>query len=196
MLTLIGIVFFALTFAAMMRTRAYYWRELAQRYAKEAGPARDERSMRTVVLIGQGAVQSHKGCVTVGAHATGVSFRIGFPILSMFCQPLFIPYRDISGWGTTWYLNARSSELHFRQAPAVKMVLPTEEAEWIRQHAGGTVMPLRDVSPPQGRAGQGWRAFFILQTITMLVVIGFALSTGKVAVFQTKTSPGSERVPD
>jgi len=180
--TVFGLVVFVFLFSWMMRVRSRHWIELAKSYAGEAGPARDERSMRTAVLIGLGALNSHKGTVTIGVHDNGVSFR-AMPVLEMFCDPLFVPYGEISGWGTTWYLNSRSSELHFRRAPQIKMVLPAEDAEWI-QKAAGQQMRLRQDAPPQGNAGQGWRAVFLLQMVVMLIVIGWVLSTGQLALFQ------------
>ncbi|MFY0612087.1 MAG: hypothetical protein JXQ99_11215 [Hyphomicrobiaceae bacterium] len=139
--------------------------------------------MRTAVLIGLGVTRSFPGCVAIGIHERGVSFRV-IPILSMFCKPLFIPFRDISGWDTTWFLNAKSSELHFRRVEEIKMVLPAEDAEWIRGR-GGNKMALNSFPPPQGNAGQRWRAVYLTYSFLMIAVVAFALSTGEVTLFQT-----------
>ena len=171
MLTVFGLIVFAFIFGGMLRANAYRWRYLAKSYAGEAGPALDKRNMRSAVLIGLGAFNSLKGIITIGVHENGVSFRV-MPIFSLFHKPLFVPYSDIRGWETTWYLNARSSELEFRRAPEVKVVLPAEDAEWIRSHAGHKMM-LRDVSPPQGNAGRGWHAVTVVHAVASLVMIGW-----------------------
>lgn len=171
MMTVFGLVVFAAIFGGMLRANAYRWRYLAKSYAAEAGPVLDARAMRSAVLIGLGAFNSLKGIVTIGIHKNGVSFRV-MPIFSLFHEPLFVPYSDIQGWGTTWYLDARSSELAFRCAPNVKMVLPSEDAEWIRKHAGHK-MTLRDVAPPQGNAGRGWHAVTVIHAFVSLAMLGW-----------------------
>lgn len=170
-LTVFGWGVFALIYGGMLRANAYRWRYLAKSYAAESGAVLDKRKMRSAVLIGLGAFNSLKGIVTIGVHETGVSFRV-MPIFSLFHEPLFVPYSDIRGWRTTWYLNAASSELEFRHAPDIKMVLPTEDAEWIRSHAGHRMM-LRDVSPPQGAAGRRWHAVTVAYAFASLAMVGW-----------------------
>lgn len=171
MLTVFGLVVSVLLFGGMLRANAYRWRYLAKSYAAESGPIRDKRNMRSAVLIGLGAFNSFKGILTIAVHEDGVSFRV-MPAFSLFHEPLFVPYSDISGWRTIWYLNADSSELEFRRAPEVKMILPTEDAEWIRSYAGHE-MTLRDVSPPQGGAGRGWRAVTVAYMFVSLAIVGW-----------------------
>jgi hypothetical protein len=130
--------------------------------------------MQSVVLIGLGAFNSLKGIVTIAVHETGVSLRV-MKLFSLFHDPLFIPYKDIRGWETTWYLDGRSTELQFNGVPDIKMVVPFEQAEWIRSYSGQKMM-LRNVPPPNGKAGQGWRAFILVHmgyTLAMLAVVLF-----------------------
>lgn len=170
-LTIIGPVVFVSLLFGILRTSARRWRYLAESYAAEPGPVLDKRSMRSGVLIGLGAFNSLKGIVTIGIHENGVSFRL-LPIFSLFHEPLFVPYGDIRGWRTTWYLDSHSSELEFRRAPDVKMVLPTDDAEWIRNYAGHK-MTLRDVGPPKGKAGRGWHAFMVIHAFVSLAMVVF-----------------------
>lgn len=174
MSTIIAMFLPALLFFGMLRATAYRWRHLAQSYAGETGPALDTRHGRSAVLMGLGAFQSIKGIMTIGVHEHGVTFRV-MRIFSAFHEPLFVPYSDIKGWRTTWYLNAKSSELEFRRSPDVKVILPTEDAEWIKGYARGTMM-LRDIRPAHGNVGRGWHAFTVLHLIYCLGAIGVAIS--------------------
>ncbi len=180
MLTVFGLVAVALLFGWALRAKAYRWQYLAKIYAGEAGPVIDKRNKRSAVLIGLGAFNSLTGIITIGVHKRGVSFRV-MPIFSLFHDPFIVPYGDIHGWKTTWYLNARSSELEFRCAPNVKLVLPTEDAEWIQSHAGQDMM-LSDNVPPRGNAGQGWHAvMFVLYGV--LALASLAMIGGLLAYY-------------
>lgn len=174
MLTVFGLVVFATLLGGVLRANAYRWRYLAKSYAGQAGPPIDTRNMRSAVLIGLGAFNSLKGIITIGVHERGVSFRV-MPIFSPFHDPLVVPYSEIRGWKTIWYLDARSSELQFRSAPDVKLVLPAEDAEWIRSHAGEEMM-LSDLPPPEGNAGRGWHAAMVVHAFASLAMIGGLLA--------------------
>lgn len=171
MLTVFGLIVFALIFGGMLRANARRWRYLAAAYAGEPGPALDQRSMRSVVLIGMGAFNSLKGIVTIGVHANGVSLRV-MPVFSLFHTPLFIPYSDIQGWQTTWYLDSNSNELQFRRATEVKLVLPEDDTKWIKSHAGSKMM-LRDAAPPRGNVGRGWRTLLVAHALVSLAILGW-----------------------
>ncbi len=174
MLAVFGLLVFAFLFGGALRTNAYRWRYLAKSYAGEAGAVIDKRDKRSMVLIGLGAFNSFTGIVTIGIHKRGVSFRV-MPIFALFHDPIVVPYSDIRGWKTIWYLNARSSELELRYAPDVKLIIPTEDAEWIRSHAGHEMM-LSDIAPPQGNAGRGWRIAMDVYAIASLAMIGWLLA--------------------
>lgn len=171
MLSVIGYGVFIALFGGMLRIQARRWRYLAASYAGDAGPSRETRTMQNVVLMGLGGYNSLTGIVTIGVHDTGVSFRVMLPF-SLFHDPLFIPHRDIRGWRTSWYLDAESVELDFHGAPEVKMIVSAEQAEWLRAVAGHGIK-LHAVEPPDGKAGQGWRAFALVHAGISLVMIAW-----------------------
>ena len=168
MLTLFGYGLAGALFSWVLWTKALRWRYLAMSYAGEPGDPIEEQRFQSAVLLGLNGFNSLKGILTLGVHETGVSLRIFAPF-SLFHTPLFIPYDDIAGWKTSWYLDARSVELEFRNAPDVKMIVPAEQAEWVHSFAGHKMM-LRNVAPPHGNAGRGWYVF-------SLASFGFAVLT-------------------
>ena len=180
MLFIFGICVFVLIFGGILRANARRWRYLAKSYAAAAPAPIEKRSLQSVVLLGLGGYNSLKGIVTIGAHDDGVSLRVMTPF-SLFHAPLFVPYSDIRGFGTSWYVDGRSSELTFRQAPDVKLVMPSEQAEWIAGFAGHRML-LRETPPPQGKAGQGWRAFALIHAgigLGMVAWLSVQLLSGK-----------------
>lgn len=92
----------------------------------------------------------------------------------MFHEPLFIPFTDIRGWSTTWYLDGKSTELELSSAPDVKIVMPTEQVEWIRSFSGGE-MVLSDEVAPNGEAGRGSYVFVLVNAILGLTALGFVV---------------------
>ena len=174
MYLLIGISVFVFTFGGMLRANARRWRYLAKSYLREESPPPiEERSWQSAVLLGLGGFNSLKGIVVIGAYPTGVSFRV-FEPFALFHSPLFIPYGDIRGWNTSWYLDGASTELQFRGAPEVKMVVPSEQAEWIKGFAGRK-LALHAESPPAGKSGQGWRTLLIAHAGLALVMLTWLL---------------------
>lgn len=169
MLHVFGLSAFAFFFGGALWMNAGRWRYLAKSYGGEPGILLEKRSLQSAVLLGLGGFNSLKGILIIGLHETGVSLRILAPF-SVFHSPLFIPYEDIRGWKTTWYLDAKSTELEFLRAPAIKMVVPADQAQWIRKYAGHQ-MVLRDVDPPLGKAGRGWHAFSVVHACIGLVMI-------------------------
>lgn len=169
MLSVIGFSVFIAMFGGIQWAIARRWRYLSQSYAREIEPSVEKRYMQSAVLLGLGGFNSLKGIVSIGLHRSGVSFSVMLPF-SLFHHPLFVPYSDIQGWGTTWYIDAPSTELQFRHAPDVKMIVPAEQAEWIRNFAGQK-MQLTDDSPPDGKAGRGWHAFSLINAAMSLAMI-------------------------
>lgn len=173
MLAVFGYSVFFFLFFGMLWRNACRWRNLAQYYAGDSGRLHDQRNLQSAVLLGMGGFNSLKGILKIGVNEKGVSFRVMKPF-SLFHAPLFIPFADIRGWKTSWYLDAPSTELEFRRAPEIKIVVPSEQAEWIQSMAGQKMM-LRDVPPPRGKAGQGWRTFIIVHGGIMLVMAAVIL---------------------
>ncbi len=144
---------------------------ISQRSMLENAASRSRSSLQSAVLLGLGGFNSLKGMVTFGLHETGLSMRV-LPPFSVFHSPLFIPYDDIRGWKTTWYLDAKSAELEFHRAPEIKMIVPAEQAEWFRKYAGSNLV-LRDVVPPHGKAGRGWYAFSLVSACISLAMLAW-----------------------
>lgn len=157
---------FAAIFGGMWWVGARRWRYLSGSYAAVAASEPiNKRSMQSVVLLGLGGFNTLHGITTIGLHKSGISLRI-LPPFSLFHAPLFIPFDDIHGWRTSWYLNAKSTELRFQDAPDVQMVMPLELAEWVQSGANGQ-MQLSENAPSDGNAGQGWRSFLVLTLVLM-----------------------------
>lgn len=174
MLTFFGLSVFAFLFFGMLWRTACRWRYLAKNYAGATGPSLEDKGLQSAVLLGLGGYNALHGIVRTSVHETGVSFRVMTPF-SLFHAPLFVPFEDIRGWSTTWYLDARSIELQFRKAPDVKMVVSEELAEWIASFAGRR-MVLSEISAPEGRAGTGWRAFALVNAGVSVVMLTFVLA--------------------
>ena len=177
MLSLFGTSVFLFLFFGMLRLNAYRWRYLSEQYGAVGSRVLETRRMQSAVLLGLNGFNSLKGIVTIGRHDTGVSFRVMAPF-SLFHSPLFIPYADIKGARTRWYIDGPSTELEFAHAPDVKMIMPEEQAEWLQQHAGGVEF-LNTEDPP--RAGSGWQAFILatasFQIIGLFVALAYYLAT-------------------
>lgn len=171
MFSVFGYSVFFVLFFGMLHANARRWRMLAAIYGGDGGPLRDKRSLQSAVLLGIGGYNSLKGILTIGVHDEGVSLRV-LPPFSLFHDPLFIPYRDIRGWRTSWYLDTQSIELEFAGVQAIKMVVPADQAEFIGSFAGRR-MPLSAAEPPQGKAGQGWRALTLVHAGISLVMIAW-----------------------
>jgi hypothetical protein len=175
--TIIGLAFFAFLYIGIIWRHSFRWRYLADFYAGDGGPPIETRRLQGVVLIGPVAYESLHRIVHVSAHKTGIGLRMMLPF-SLFRTPLFIPFGDIEGWATTWYLDAPSSELSLRRAPDVKVVISQELAQWLAGYSGRK-FTLHDVPPPQGKAGQGWRRFvlgvLIYMAIGMVTLLGVTL---------------------
>jgi hypothetical protein len=173
-LSVFGFGVFAFLFFGMLWRTAVRWRYLAARYAGQTGRAIETRRMQNGVLLGLSGYNSVKGIINIGVHPNGISFRI-MPPFSLFHDPLFIPYDDIRGWKTTWYLDSPSVELEFRKAPDVKMVVPAEQATWMQKFAGHK-MVLHDAAPPNGKAGRGWYAFALVgAAISLLMLVSLPI---------------------
>ena len=175
--TIIGLAFFAFFYGGIIWRKSFRWRYLADAYAGESGPPIEMRRMRGAVLIGPVAHESLHGIVNISAHETGIGLRMMLPF-SLFRKPLFVPYGDIEGWETTWYLDAPSTELSFRRAPDVKVVISKELAEWLAGFSGRKLV-LNNAPPPQGKAGQGWRRFvlgtLIYMALGMIALLGMTI---------------------
>ena len=173
MLLLFGLSVLVFLFGGILWRDSVRWRYLAMHYAGEGKRPIEERNFQSAVLLGFIGYKSLTGILKIGVHETGVSFRVLAPF-SLFHPPLFIPYDNIRGWDTSWYLDAHSIQLEFRKAPDVKMVVPAEQAEWIRSFADHKLV-LHRKPPPEGKAGQGWRALVLTHAGLSLFAVIFTI---------------------
>ena len=171
MLSMIGVSVFILLFGGILWANARRWRYLSSIYGGPTNRPLEQRRMQSAVLLGLGGFNSLKGLLLIGVEPSGVSFRV-LPPFSLFHAPFFVPYADIRGWDTSWYLDARSTELEFSRAPGIKMVMPAEQAEWIGSFAGHRMI-LNEACPPKGKAGRGWHAVALVHASISLIMIAW-----------------------
>jgi hypothetical protein len=173
MLSVFGFCVFAALFGGALWRQACRWRHLAEVYSGHDDRPLETRTMQSAVLMGLGGYNALQGILQIGVHETGISLRV-MPVFSLFHAPLFIPYGDIRGWTTSWYLNAPSIELEFRRTPAVKMIVPAEQAEWMKSRSSGSFR-LHASAPPDGMAGRGWHAFTLVHVGVSAVMVMWLL---------------------
>ena len=163
-----------------------YWRDACHwRYLAEAYGRTWTRPVRTrwgnVVLYGKFPVsKSYNGITRLGLHSDGLSLKIMIPPYSIFCRPLFIPYRDIRGWDQSWYLNAKSTELELEAAPEVKIVMPREQLEWIRGMGGQEIEVTNRTSPHRDKPVL-WHAYLVVSFVVMIGVTAYVLLSGNLS---------------
>lgn len=171
LLSIFGVGFAAALFGGILWSNARRWRYLSKFYSEPVRHPLEVRNLQSAVLLGLGGFNSLKGILTIGLDKTGISLRVLKPF-SLFHAPLYIPHRDINGWNTTWYLDARSTELEFSGAPDVKIIMPAEQAEWIQSYSGQK-LSLHNATPPEGKAGRGWHAFSVVHAAIALAMIAW-----------------------
>ncbi|MDJ0613975.1 MAG: hypothetical protein QNJ29_09880 [Rhizobiaceae bacterium] len=169
--TAFGLSVFLALFFGMQWRNAMRWRYLSETYASDHSTVLENRKLQNAILLGLGGYNSLKGIVNIGVSKSGIALSILKPF-SLFHAPLFIPFSDIRGWSTTWYIDGKSSELNLTNAPDVKIVMPREQVEWIRSYSGGA-MQLSDESPPQGKAGRGAYFFVLINAIIALIALAY-----------------------
>ncbi len=175
MSTLIGLSVFVLAFGGMLWRKAYRWRYLHRSYGADPDYANDERTMHNAVLVGLGGYNKLMAAVTIGVHRTGVSFDMN-SLFYPFHNPIFVPYEHIRASAADWYINGESTEFKFRDAPDVSMILPAEQAEWIRKRSGEK-MPRIEAAPLRGSSVPAWsvfarvNAFISLAMMAVLIVV-------------------------
>ncbi len=168
-MVIFGIMMFLVFFGGILYANAKRWRYLAQHYSEVRDDFIEKRSMQDAILVGMGAYNTIKGILTIGVCSNGISLRL-LPPFSLFHSPLHIPFSDIQGWGTSWYLNDKSTEIQLRNAPDVKIIMPTEQVKWIDSIAGG-LFSLTDENPPEGKAGRGAYAFVLINAAFGIIMV-------------------------
>lgn len=170
MLSLFGLAVFIFLMRWALLTQSRHWRFLADLYPSSINnDVLATRRLQSCVLLGLGGFNTVKGIMTVDVHRHGVTLRM-MPLFSFLHPPIYIPYDEIQGWKTTWYLDAPSTELEFSRTPDMKMIVPAELATWLQDNAGYRIA-LRPERPPQGNAGRGWFAFQLVNVALGLVMV-------------------------
>ncbi|MEL6364535.1 MAG: hypothetical protein AAFR11_06820 [Pseudomonadota bacterium] len=164
-------VFFGLMWVVLSRD-AHWWRYLASAYASPREAALETRRFQHGVVYGKGgASKSYNGLLTIERRAEGVALSV-IPPFSFFHKPLFIPYKDVQGWGQLWYVNAKSVELTFERAPDVKLVMPASQIEWLQQ-ASGAAMEIRSETSPHTARPNLWYLAIFVQGMLALWLLGW-----------------------
>lgn len=166
---LFGVIIVAAMMIALFRREAVDWEQLVSAYGRDWRPPRLQKRFANMILYSQGRpAKSYKGIVQIGLHDDGVALRPN-RILRPFQKPIFVPYRDILGWDQDWYLDAKSTELSFRKASHMRLIIPHEEVKWMLTFANGAAR-ISDERPPHGT--RPWLTFiFALASGVMALVV-------------------------
>lgn len=168
---LMGTAFVVMLVGYIYKRDAIHWEYLAEAYARDWRPPLVER-WGHAVLYGKFPVsKGYNGIMKVGLHADGLSLRVVIPPKSFFCEPLFIPFKDIRGWKQVWYVNAKSVELELTKAPEVKIVMPKEQLEWFQEN-GGRAIRFDNVPTPNQAKPVFWYWILVLSSLLPISLIG------------------------
>ncbi|MCH9809139.1 MAG: hypothetical protein K0U74_15545 [Alphaproteobacteria bacterium] len=110
------------------------WHPFAEHYGQVRETPVKTKYMQRVIVHGDGfAHNNYGGIVTVGVSRSGVHVKL-LPPWSVFHQPLFIPYSDISVTERHWFL-FNAIEIKTRKAGNMRMVIYPELWQWIEDYA-------------------------------------------------------------
>ena len=175
--TAAGFAFVVFLVGFIYKRDAIHWAYLERTYGRPWQTPIRER-WGHAVLYGKFPVsKAYNGILKIGVHRDGLSLRIMFPLISLFCRPLFIPYRDICGWDQTWYLNAKTVELELVGAPEVKIAMPSAQVDWIRS-AGGMDITMMNQASPHSDKPVIWHAFLVVSFVVITVGTTYVLLAG------------------
>lgn len=151
------------------------WRNLQTAYGRAWAPPVEKKSLQTMILYSEGRpAKSYKGLLTIGLYPDGIGIR-PFIFLVPFQSPIFVPYSEIKGWKQKWFLDAASTELAFAKTPAMRVIMPTKQVEWILSLAQGAV-PISPDRPPT--ENWPWLTFSwaIISAIMAMIVIAIVIA--------------------
>ncbi len=153
------------------------WDQLVSIYGRDWQTPRPHKRFANMILYSEGRpAKSYKGIVEIGLLDEGIAFRPN-RILRPFQPPILIPYTDIQGWDQDWYIDSKSTELSFRKAPHMRMIVPRDQVEWMLSLTGGTVQ-ISQNRPPHGTGPVLSRALALAAGVMAIAVFVFALATG------------------
>lgn len=145
----IGLVMVGGILAFIYRRHAESWQSLQPFYGQDWRGAAATRHMQNLMLYSKGDFARHyAGIVTIGVFPNGIGIRF-MPILGIFHDPIFVPFKDIEGWQQKWYINAKSIELCFKKRPDLRIIMPASQVAWIAEQ-GFANISINPERPPTG----------------------------------------------
>jgi hypothetical protein len=169
-----GLLIVAGLISFIYKRDAHLWEKLAAVYAadwREAGDVR--RFQHAIAYAGGAAHKSYNGFLDISLLQDGFAIK-PMKLFSLFHKPLFIPYKDVEGWRTHWYLNAKSIELTFAKAPEIKLAMPKDQVDWIASAARGE-MPVRDTATPHDAKPHFWWWLAIVNGVLAVGVLAYVV---------------------
>lgn len=169
-LAMFGVVPVALMCGFIYKRDSHLWEELAQPYGRKWMTTNATIRHRHMIFYKDGfPARSYAGLLSIGVYPDGIGLKIN-PWLRPFCRPVFIPFSDIQGWDQKWYWNAPSTELMFRKAPDLQIIMPTSQIKWIASHKEGK-MSLSDERSPRENWPWATYAYAIAAVFMLLTVL-------------------------
>lgn len=181
MLEILGLIFRAAFGLALVCGLLYFvykrfaadWEDLAGIYGRPWQPPRiQKRFANLVVYSEQRPPRTYKGVVSIGLHEDGIGLRPNRWLVP-FHEPVFVPYDEIKGWRQDWYLDTPSVELSLRRAPALRLIMPKHQVEWLTRFADESI-PISPDRPPHGGPWLSRGAAIVLGLLTVAMVVFLA----------------------
>ena len=148
------------------------WERLAAVYGRPWQKPQ-ERRLANLVLFSEGRpAKSLSGAVSIGIYEGGIGLR-PVRLFHPFYRPLFVPFSEIGTWAQIWYVNARSTEMQFARTPGMRLVMPRDQADWIRARAEGRIAAHAG-PPPGGR----WPKQAVAATAALAGMLALAALAG------------------
>jgi len=160
------------------KRHAQEWEQLARVYGRKWTPPIAVKHRRSMVLHKEGEpARTYAGIVTLGVYSDGIGLK-PIPWLAPFHSPVFIPFGDIKGWQQKWYWDGPSVELVFSKTPALQIIMPAKQIDWISSQQPGEIPLSAEVSP---RTNWPWATQAMAFVSLFMVVTVIAISAYKYA---------------
>jgi len=150
------------------------WEDLVSVYGRPWQTPRIQKRFANLVVYSQERPpRAYKGIVLIGLYKDGIGLRPN-RWFAPFHAPVFLPYEDIKGWRQDWYLDSPSVELSLRRAPALRLIMPREQVEWLTRIADRTI-PVSPDRPPHGGPWVSRGAAIMLGMMALAFLVMLAL---------------------
>jgi hypothetical protein len=177
---LFGLAFVVFILGFQSKRHSIYWNHLEGPYGRTWKKHANERWGHAVLFGEVPIFKSYNGTLKIGVESDGISLRTMFPLDALFCQPLFIPFTDIVGWDGVWYVNSKTIHLELKRAPSIKIAMPRDQVEWIRNNSGMKLPVITD--KPIHRARPAVWYFILISAlvlpISVLVIVYLSFAQG------------------